>query len=304
MLAEHLDAARRELASARDLIRFGASRFAEHGLCFGHGTDNAIDEAAVLVRHALHLSHDIPDALLAGTLTRHEREQVLGLFRRRIEERLPAPYLTGVAYFAGLSFQVDPRVLVPRSPIAELIEQAFTPWLEPERVQRVLDLGTGSGCIAVACAHVFPAARVDAVDVSSGALAVARANVAMHGLAGRVRVRRSDLYDSLPRGRYDLIVSNPPYVDGAEMAALPPEYQHEPRVALAAGDDGLDVVRRILAGAAGRLKPHGLLVVEVGASRSALEAAFPALTFVWLELERGGEGVFALSAEQLVGLAA
>ena len=294
-----LDSLADELLSARDLIRWGASRFNEAGLYFGHGTDNAVDEANVLVLHALHLPPGTPAGLLEGRLTRSERRVVLGLLARRIEERRPAPYLTHEAWFAGLSFYVDERVLVPRSLLGEVIEQGFLPWLDGIDVRRVLDLGTGSGCIAVACALAFPEADVDAVDVSADALEVARINVERHGLEGRVRLVRSDLLAGLAPARYDLIVSNPPYVDADELASMPTEYRHEPSLGLAAGVDGLDVVRRILADAGDFLSDHGVLVVEVGASRVALEDAYPQAPFLWLELERGEDGVCLLSAEAL-----
>ena len=294
------EAARRELGTAIDLIRFGGSRFAEGGLCFGHGTDNPIDEAAVLVRHALHLDHDVPEALLAARLTSPEIDSVLELLRRRLEERVPAPYLTGRAWFAGLEFVVDQRVLIPRSPLAELIEQRFEPWLEAGRVQRVLDMCTGSGCIAIACALVFPEAEVEAVDLSPAALAVAAENTARHGVEQQVCLYQGDLFAPLA-GRYDLIVSNPPYVDAAEMAAMPAEFGHEPRLALVAGEDGLACVLRLLDEAGRFLEPDGLLVAEVGASRAALEQARPDLPFAWIEFERGGEGVFVLDAAALVG---
>lgn len=292
------DSARRELRTGVDLVRFAASRFTEADLFFGHGTDNAIDEASLLVRHALHLPHDVPDVLLGARLTAPEIDTVLALARRRVEERVPAPYLTGRAWFAGLEFIVDRRVLIPRSPLAELIAQRFEPWLDAERVRRVLDIGTGSGCIAVACAMVFPDADVDAVDVSSAALDVAAENVDQHGLSDRVHLYRGDLFEPLS-GRYDLIVSNPPYVDAGEMAALPAEYHHEPRAALASGDDGLDCVRRMLAQAGDHLEADGLLVVEVGASRDTLEAARPDLPFTWVEFAHGGDGVFVLDAAAL-----
>lgn len=298
-LASACHAAVDELASAADLIRWGASRFEEHGLCYAHGTDNAVDEATELVRYALWLEPGIADELLSARLTRVEREQAVELLRRRIVERCPAPYLTHRAWFAGLRFYVDERVLVPRSPIAEWIERGFEPWLVAENVTRVLDLGTGSGCIAIACAAAFPAASIDAVDTSPDALAVALHNVEAHRVAERVRVIGSDLYAELGTRLYDLIVSNPPYVDAREMAALPPEHRHEPRAALASGADGLDCVRRILAGAPAHLAADGVLVVEVGASRVALEAAFPELPLVWLELARGGENVFLLTANDL-----
>ncbi len=294
------------LKTVADFVRFGASRFNEAGLCFAHGTDNAVDEALALVLHALHLpAHPpLPAELFHARLTRPERAEVVALLHRRIEEGVPAAYLTGEAWFAGLRFEVDRRVLVPRSPLAELIEEGFHPWLDGGRVRRILDLGTGSGCIAVACAHAFPDARVDAVDSSPAALDVARRNVALHGLEGRVQVLESDLFEGLGGGpnrragtRYDLIVSNPPYVPDEEMAGLPPEFRAEPAPALAGGRDGLDVVGRIVEEAPRWLAPEGTLVVEVGASpvvRAALESRFD-LPFVWLDAARGGEGVFLLN---------
>ena len=293
------------LRTVADFVRFGASRFREAGLCFAHGTDNAVDEALALVLHALHLpAHPpLPAELFHTRLTPRERREVRALLLRRVEDRVPAAYLTGEAWFAGCRFEIDRRVPAPRSPLAEFIEGRFQPWIDERRVVRILDLGTGSGCIAAACALAFPEARVDAVDVSPGAVAVARRNVARLGLEGRVRVVESDLFEGLKRepgdrsgARYDLIVSNPPYVPDEELAALPPEFRAEPAAALAGGADGLDVVGRIVEEAPGWLAPEGALVVEVGASpavRAALEARFP-LPFVWLEPERGGEGVFLL----------
>lgn len=288
------------LETATDFVRWGMSRFAEAGLHFGHGTDNALDEALALVLHALHLPHGCPDRLLDTRLTPAEKARVHGLIERRVRERVPAAYLTGEAWFAGLRFKSDPRALVPRSPIAELIEAHFEPWVDPDGVGAVLDLCTGGGCIAIACAHAFPDARVDAVDLSAEALALACDNVAMHGVEDRVRLFEGDLFAPLPNGaRYDIIVSNPPYVDAADMASLPEEFRHEPELGLAAGNDGLDIVRRILAGAAERLTEQGVLVVEVGNSAAALSEAYPEVDFTWLEFERGGEGVFLLTAAQL-----
>lgn len=287
------------LTTAVDFIRYGASRFNAAQLHFGHGTDNAADEARALVFHALHLAHDTPDYLLRGALTAAEKHRVCALLERRIVERRPAAYLTQTAWFAGLEFHVNERVLVPRSPIAELIERGFAPWLDAAAVTRVLDLCTGSGCIAIACACAFPAAHVDAVDSSKPALQVAAENRRRHALEERVELIESDLFDALAGRRYDLIVSNPPYVTEAELAALPAEHRHEPRIGLAAGRDGLDVVRRIVANARSFLVPDGVLVVEVGGGTTAVEAAWPELPFTWLEFERGGDGVFLLHAAEL-----
>jgi ribosomal protein L3 glutamine methyltransferase len=277
-----------------DLIRHGAAAFERAGLAYGHGTDNAIDEAAALVFHALDLDHAQAEAAYATRPDAGGVARVLELFDERIERRVPAAYLMGRMWFAGLEFEVDSRVIVPRSPFAELIHAEFRPWIEPERVRRILDIGTGSGCIAIACAIAFPNAQVDAVDVSPQALEVARRNVARHGLGDRVHLHLGDVYEPLGDARYDLIVSNPPYVSDAEMQALPPEYLHEPDLALRAGVDGLDVVRRILAGLPDHLEPHGALFVEVGDSDVRVQEAFPDLPLTWLEFEHGGGGVFLL----------
>lgn len=289
----------KELLTLRDWVRWGASRFNEAGLFFGHGTDNALDEALALVLHALHLDHQLPPDFLDARLASGEAAAILDLFRERVERRVPAAYLIGEARFAGLDFYVDENVLIPRSPIAELIGEGFAPWLQPDHVSSVLDLCCGSGCIGIACAYAFPDALVDLSDVSPAALEVAARNIERHGLDERVRALRADVYDGLDGERYDLIVSNPPYVSLAEMATLPEEYRHEPGLALAAGEDGMDVVSRILAGGADYLRPGGIMVVEVGASAELLMKRYPEIPFLWLDFERGGDGVFLLTAEQL-----
>ncbi len=285
--------------SVEELIRFGAAEFERAGLVFGHGTDNAIDEAAALLFHVLGLDHDraaevyeqVPDP--AGV------EQVLDIFNQRIRRRIPAAYLMGKMWFAGLEFDVDDRVLVPRSPFAELILSKFEPWTDPRALRRILEIGTGSGCIAIACARLLDDVQVDAVDISAGAINVARQNVRKHQAEDRVTLFQGDVYEPLGQRRYDLILANPPYVSETEMAELPPEYLCEPDLALRAGVDGLDVVRRILLGASEHLNPDGVLFVEVGNSDERLEQAFPTLPFLWLEFESGGGGVFMLTRREL-----
>lgn len=298
MQSTTLEIAINELRTLRDMVRWGASEFNAAQLCFGHGNDNAWDEALCLARHVLHLSpeedHKIADVRLLST----ERRRMAELFQQRIQQRKPAAYLTHQAWFADLSFYVDERVIIPRSPMAELIMQGFTPWLDETSVDQVLDLCTGSGCIAIACALAFPEAQVDAVDISADALAVAGKNVAQYELHDSVNLLESDLFARVPNKRYDLIISNPPYVNAEDMAQLPEEYHHEPRLALAAGDDGLDIVKQILVQAPHYLSEQGILVVEVGRSAAALEACFPELPFLWLDLKQGGQGVFLLTAQQ------
>jgi ribosomal protein L3 glutamine methyltransferase len=281
------------------LIERGARRLRRARVFFGHGTDNAWDESAALVLHTLHLPHSGDRALYARRIGSRDVERVDALITQRIEKRIPAVYLTGETWFAGLPFHIDPRALIPRSPIAELIERRFAPWVDPGRVRRILDVGTGSGCIAIACAKALPRSRVDALDISAEALQVAASNVRRHRLGRRVRLVRSDHFSALAGERYDIIVANPPYVGRREMSGLPPEYRHEPPLALAAGRDGLDSVRVILREAGGHLRPGGLLIVEVGNTEAAVRRAFKRLPFIWLEFERGGGGVFLLTAEQL-----
>ena len=289
-------------ATVEQLIHYGTLLFEQSQLWFGHGTDNAFDEAAELVFFGAKLRHEDAADVYGQQLDADTRATILALFERRVAERIPAAYLTHRMWFAGQEFYVDERVLVPRSPLAELIEAQFQPWIAPAKVRRILDIGTGSGCIAIASALAMPAARVDASDISDDALAVAAINIAAHGVQARVRAIRSDVFDGLSGERYDVIVSNPPYVGDTEMAELPPEYRHEPATGLHSGSDGLDVVQRILSGAAAHLQPHGLLIVEVGNSEAALTQALPRVPFTWLEFERGGGGVFLLTAEQLESL--
>lgn len=266
---------------------------------FGHGTDNARDEAAELVFFAAGLGHDLGSGAYARPLTARRRARIEALLRRRIEERIPLAYLTHRAFFAGLEFYVDERVLVPRSPIAELILQRFRPWADARRVRRILDIGTGSGAIALACAKSFPHAHVDGVDISAAALQVARRNRRRLELQDRVRLLQSDHFGAVEGCRYDIIVSNPPYVGRAEMRTLPREFRHEPKLGLASGIDGLDSVRAILAAASRHLRREGILAVEVGNTEQALLHAFPRMRFVWPQIAMGGGGVFLLRAEDL-----
>lgn len=286
-------------ATVAQLISFAAERFAHAELWFGHGTDNAVDEAAELVFFAAGLRHDQADEVYRQALKPEQRAAAVELIERRIRERVPAAYLTHRMWFAGHEFYVDERVLVPRSPIAELIEARFTPWIDATKVQRVLDIGTGSGCIAIAAALALPKAKVDAADISTDALDVTRMNIERHSVQKRVRAVQSDVFDGLQDERYDVVVSNPPYVGDEEMAGLPEEYRREPVSGLHGGRDGLDIVHRILDQAAAHLQPHGILIVEVGNSEEALIAARPRLPFTWLEFERGGGGVFVLQASDL-----
>jgi len=287
------------LRTVRDLLRYATSKFNQAGLSFGHGSDNAYDEAAYLILHSLHLPLDRLEPFLDAALTSAEIDATLKLIRSRIEQRLPASYLTNQAWLGDFSFYVDERVIVPRSHIAELLNEQMSPWVnDPDSIHQCLDLCTGSGCLAILLAHAFPEAQVDATDLSADALEVAERNVQDYQLQERVRLRQGDLYGGLT-SRYDIIVSNPPYVDAAAMAALPQEYQAEPAMALAAGEDGLDVIRRIIDEAASYLTPDGVLVVEVGRDRPAIEKAYPDLPFVWLETRAGEDFVFLLTAGDL-----
>ena len=285
--------------TAGELIASAQRRLSRSKVFFGHGTDNARDEAAALVYHVMKLSHDSPPQVLARRATAAQQARFEQLLGRRIAERLPLAYLTHEAWFAGIPFYVDERVLVPRSPFAELIEKRFAPWIDARQVRRVLDLGTGSGCIALACAKAFPRARVDAVDIDAGALEVAQINRRRLRLTRRVRLIRSDHFAALTGASYDIIASNPPYVGKREMRGLPREYRHEPSLALASGREGLDSVAIILRHAVRYLRPRGVLVVEVGNTERALRRAYPRMPFTWLDFERGGGGVFLLTREQL-----
>ena len=286
--------------TVRQLISWGAQLFKEGGLVFQHGTDNALDESAALVMQALGIGYEQPDHVLDDVVTPADRERVSELLQERVTTRKPVAYLTNRAWFAGLPFYIDERVLVPRSPIAELIEAQFTPWIDPASVGHVLDLCTGSGCIGIACARAFPEARVTASDLSADALDVARENVRQHGLEGRVSLCKSDLFEALGPQRYDIIVSNPPYVPLDEYAALDAEFRHEPAMGLAAGEDGLDCVVTILQHASQYMKGGGILVVEVGYTSDILVDRYPGIPFTWLEFEHGGDGVFLLDYSQLV----
>ncbi|MFA6441308.1 MAG: 50S ribosomal protein L3 N(5)-glutamine methyltransferase [Sterolibacterium sp.] len=289
-----------ELQTLRDWLRYAVSRFTEAGLFFGHGCDNAYDEAAWLILGALHLPHHRLDPFLDARLTRAERLAVHHLLQQRIVKRMPTAYLINEAWLGEFRFYVDQRVIIPRSYFAELLEEGLAPWIEaPDQVRAALDLCTGSGCLAILMAHAYPQARIDAVDLSPEALAVAHSNVAYYGLEERIDLVECDLFAGLDERRYNLILSNPPYVTAAAMAALPPEYHHEPALALAAGEDGLDIVRRILREAGAHLEPHGLLAVEVGHNRHLVEKAFPDLPLTWIDCSSGEGKIFIIQKEQL-----
>jgi ribosomal protein L3 glutamine methyltransferase len=296
-----VDEAVTELRTIADMLRWAVSRFNDANIYYGHGTDNAWDEAISLVVHALHLPDDIGQQVILSNLTSSEKHKIVELIIRRVRERLPVPYLTNKANFAGLEFYVDERVLVPRSPIAEMINNQFSPWLYNKPVNRIMDLCTGSACIAIACAYAFEDAEVDALDISEDALEVAQINIESLGVLDRVFPMQSDLFSAIPKGpHYDLIVSNPPYVDAQDIGDMPEEYHHEPAIGLASGNDGLDLTKRILANAADYLTETGLLVVEVGNSMVHLIEQYPDMPFTWVDFEFGGDGVFVLTRDQLV----
>jgi len=288
-----------QLFSVRDFVRWAVSQFTKGNIYYGHGTDNALDEALQLVLHSVGIPMGSETLLLDGRLTQEEKEELISLVEQRVNLRIPVPYLTGTAWFAGLPFTVDERVLIPRSPLAELIEKGFQPWITDESLPRILDLCTGSGCIGIACAYYFEEARIDLVDISFDALEVANSNIGQHEMQHRVSAIESDLFTELVGQRYELIVSNPPYVDSEDLNSMPEEFQHEPALALSSGDDGLDITHRILKEAANYLEDNGLLVVEVGNSCIALEKTYPQVPFTWIEFERGGHGVFVFTKEEL-----
>ncbi|ADQ84136.1 50S ribosomal protein L3 N(5)-glutamine methyltransferase [Methylovorus sp. MP688] len=289
-----------ELITIRDWLRFAVSRFEEAGIFFGHGTDNAYDEAVWLIMSALHLPHDTLNNFLDSRLLESERKHLAHLLERRVEQRVPTAYLVREAWLKGFKFYVDERVIVPRSFIAELLEDGLSPWIDyPEMVESAADICTGSGCLGVLLAHTFPNAEVDVVDISTDALAVANINIANYGLQDQITAIQSDMFSALQGKTYDLIISNPPYVDAPSMAQLPEEYRNEPQIALGSGTDGLEHTHTLLREAWHHLNDGGLLIVEIGHNRDALHEAYPDLPFTWLEVESGNEFVFLLSKEQL-----
>jgi ribosomal protein L3 glutamine methyltransferase len=301
MSALHIFSDTAELQTLRDWLRFTVSAFTENKLSFGHGSASAYDEAAYLILHTLHLPLDTLEPFLDARLTSSEKKALSELLQKRVEKKIPAAYLTHEAWLGALRFYVDERVIVPRSFIAELLHENLFPWVEdPESVGNVLDMCTGSGCLAILAAHVFPNASVDAVDLSSDALAVAERNINDYELKDRVHRIESNLFAKLGGKKYDVIISNPPYVDAESVAALPAEYLHEPKLALGSGKDGLDATREILKQAAAHLNPGGILIVEIGHNRDVLEAAYPELPFNWLTVAAGDEFVFLLHREDLV----
>lgn len=300
-----LTAVANQLHTVADYCRYGATLFNQAELFYGHGSDNAFNDAYILVMYALSLPNDVDDSIMTCRLIESEKLAVLALFTRRVEEQIPVAYITNIAYFAQLPFYVDERVLIPRSPIGELIEKQFFPYIPADRSpKRILDLCTGSGCIAIACASYFEEANVDAVDLSVEALNVAQLNIENHGLCEQVIPIQSDIFSGVEGQSYDLIVSNPPYVDQQDMDSLPQEYHHEPEMGLGCGDDGLNIVRVILAQSAKHLNDGGLLFCEVGNSEVHVKALYKDVPFTWLNFERGGHGVFMLTKAQLIEFAA
>ena len=297
---EHEHGPLAELVTVRDWLRYAVTRFNRAGCFFGHGLADAYDEAVYLILHTLSLPLDRLEPFLDACIPGDEREEILEVIEKRATDRLPAAYITGEAWLGDFRFKVDPRVIIPRSYFAELLEDGFSPWIQdPETVTAAMDMCTGSGCLAILMAHAFPNADVDAADLSPAAIDVAHRNVGEYGCGDRVRLVQSDLFAALAGKRYDVIVSNPPYVDAPSMAELPREFRHEPELALAAGDDGLDLVRRILAEAGDHLNPAGVLIVEIGHNRAALEAAYPDTPFTWLSTHAGDDFVFLLGRDQL-----
>jgi len=290
-----------ELHTLRDWLRYSVSAFNEAQLTFGHGSANAYDEAVYLILHTLHLPLDTLTPFLDARLTLREKNVLLEMLKKRVDKKIPAAYLTHEAWLGDFNFYVDERVIIPRSYIAELLREALQPWVEePESVSTVLDMCTGSGCLAIVAAHAFSNAQIDAVDLSAEALQVAQRNVSEYHLAQRVTLIQSDLFTQLKGKKYDVIISNPPYVDAPSVTALPAEYLHEPALALGSGDDGLDATRSILQHAAAHLQPRGILIVEIGHNKNALEAAYPNIPFTWLEVSAGDEFVFMLRREDLI----
>lgn len=287
------------LHTITDFMRWGASQFVEAKLTYGHGMSSPLDESAYLVLRTLNLPVDTPEVYWQSHLTENEINRVKAVISRRVDEKIPAAYITQEGWFAGLQFYIDERVLVPRSPIAELVESLFAPWIDAGDVTSILDLCTGSGCIGIACAYAFPLANIDLADISEDALEVARVNVDQHQAGSRVSVIHSDLFSNLKNAQYDIIVSNPPYVDAEDIGDMAKEYHHEPEIGLSSGDDGLACTRQIIRQAASYLTEKGVLVVEVGNSQYALQDEFPELAFQWLDFERGGDGVFLLTKDQL-----
>ena len=294
-----------QLHTVADYCRYGATLFNQAELFYGHGSESAFNDAYILVMYALSLPNDIDDSIMTCRLVESEKQNILALFNRRIEEQIPVAYITNIAYFSQLPFYVDERVLIPRSPIGELIENQFFPYIAANKTpKRILDLCTGSGCIAIACASYFSESEVDAIDLSVDALNVAQINIENHGLSEQVIPIQSDVFSGVEGQSYDLIISNPPYVDQQDIASLPQEYLHEPEMGLGCGDDGLDIVRVILAQSAQHLNDGGLLFCEVGNSEVHVKALYKEVPFTWLNFERGGHGVFMLTKAQLVEFAA